>query len=88
MTEMRNLPYLPALRSVEIYNQEAKDIMTKNFLYLTLESTLMDAFYVVHHLGHMKISVGVVRSEQCKFLIHSVSTSSLRKYLFKVFREK
>lgn len=40
MTDMRNLPYLPSLKSVEHYKLEAKDIMNRNFLYLTLESTL------------------------------------------------
>lgn len=34
MTDMRNLPYLPVLKSVENYQMEAKDIMNKNFLFL------------------------------------------------------
>jgi len=51
MTEMRNLPYLPVLKSVETYKMEAKHIMNKNFLYLIENSTLGEAYIIVHQLG-------------------------------------
>ena len=48
MTDMRNLPYLPVLKSVEQYKMEAKDIMNRNFLFLVENSTLGEAFIIVH----------------------------------------
>jgi H+/Cl- antiporter ClcA len=35
MLEMKNLPFLPTLTSVATYNHTARDLMNKNFLYLT-----------------------------------------------------
>jgi H+/Cl- antiporter ClcA len=35
MLEMKNLPFLPSLTSVSTYNHTARDLMNKNFLYLT-----------------------------------------------------
>lgn len=34
LLDMKDLPYLPALKSAELYNQTASDIMNKNFLFL------------------------------------------------------
>jgi len=42
LTSMKNLPYLPVLKSIKNYEMKAEDIMTKNFLFLTLDSSLGD----------------------------------------------
>lgn len=41
---MKQLPYLPSLKSVDAYNMEAKHIMSKNFMYLTQNSTFADIY--------------------------------------------
>lgn len=42
LLDMKGLPYMPALRSTAMYNMDASDIMNRNFLYLTRDSTLSD----------------------------------------------
>ena len=35
MMNMKGLPYLPSLRSLQLYNKVAQDIMETDFYYLT-----------------------------------------------------
>jgi hypothetical protein len=40
--EFKNLPYLATLGSVSIYKMKAKDLMNRNFFYLTKESRIAE----------------------------------------------
>jgi hypothetical protein len=82
LLDMKDLPYLPALRSVDMYNQSAKDIMNKNFLYLTQSSKLKDIVVLLQYLGPKSKSIPVVEAEEEKILMYSVQAQTLRKYLF------
>lgn len=48
LLEMKGLPYLPSLKSVDSYNMEAKHIMNQNFMYLTIDSTFADIMVFLH----------------------------------------
>jgi hypothetical protein len=82
LLDMKDLPYLPALRSVASYNQNANDIMNKNFLYLTERSKLKDIVVILQYLGPKSKSIPIVESEENKVLLYSVHAQALRKYLF------
>ena len=85
LLDMKDLPYLPALRSVEHYKMKATNIMNKNFLYLTKNSQLSDIIVLLQHLGPRAKSIPVVDSEEDKLLLYSVQAQSLRKYLFSYY---
>jgi chloride channel 2 len=82
LLDMKDLPYLPALKSVDLYNQKATDIMNKNFLYLTQDSKLKDIVVLLQYLGPLSRSIPVVETEEDKILMYAVQAQSLRKYLF------
>jgi len=85
LLDMKDLPYLPALRSVGHYKLTATDIMNKNFLYLTKNSQLSEIIVLLQHLGPRAKSIPVVVSEEDKLLLYSVQAQSLRKYLFSYY---
>lgn len=87
LLEMKNLPYLPALRSADLYDKSAKDIMSKNFLYLTEDSRLKDIVVLLQYLGPHSRSIPVVESEEDRILIYAIQAQSLRKYLFALYSE-
>lgn len=82
LLDMKDLPYLPALRSEEHYKMKASDFMNKNFLYLSTESELEDIIALLQHLGPRAKSIPVVQTNEDKLLLYSVQAQSLRKYLF------
>lgn len=82
LLDMKDLPYLPALKSTDLYDQTAGKIMNKNFLYLTADSRLKDIVVLLQFLGPISKSVPIVESEENKILLYSVQAQSLRKYLF------
>lgn len=67
--DMKDLPYLPALRSTEHYKLKAECIMNKNFLYLTKNSQLSEIVILLQHLGPKSRSIPVVESEESKLLL-------------------
>lgn len=85
LLDMKDLPYLPALRSVEHYNMTASNIMSKNYLYLSKDSNLSDIIVFLYHIGPRSKSIPVVESEEDKSLLYSVQAQSLRKYLFSFY---
>ena len=72
LLEMKGLPYLPSLKSVEAYNMQAKHIMTKNFMYLTQNSTFADIFIFLQQVGARPWAVPVVLNHQSKLIKFSV----------------
>jgi CBS domain-containing protein len=87
LLEMKDLPYLPALKSADMYDKTAKDIMNKNFLYLTEDSRLKDIVVLLQYLGPYSRSIPVVESEEDRVLLYAVQAQSLRKYLFSNYTE-
>ena len=47
MMDMKGLPYLPALRSSELYVLHARDLMTTDYNFLTFDSNLRDVGKVI-----------------------------------------
>lgn len=47
LLEMKQLPYLPSLRSEENYQLNAKQIMNEKFEYLTEKCTMSDIMILV-----------------------------------------
>ena len=72
LLDMKGLPYLPALRSVDQYNMKASDIMNKNFFYFTLDSKFSDIVVLLQHIGPRPKSIPVLENEQTKILMFSV----------------
>ncbi len=64
LLDMKNLPYIPALKSKEAYNLEAGDIMNRNFLYLTKTSTLSDIAILLQYVGNQPKSIPVVETPE------------------------
>ena len=85
LLDMKGLPYLPALKSVALYNQKASDIMNPNFLYLTVNSKLKDIVIILQYLGPKSKSIPIVESEENKILLYSVHAQALRKYIFSYY---
>lgn len=67
--DMKDLPHLPSLRSVEYYKMKASRIMNKNFLYLTKYSTLSDIAVLLQHLGPKSKSIPIVESDDNRLIL-------------------
>jgi len=83
LLDIRELPNLHQLMSVGHYYLTAKDIMTKNFLYLTLNSNFSDLLVLLRHLGPRGKSIPIVRSEENKLLVYTINVETLRKFMLK-----
>jgi chloride channel 2 len=62
MLDIKELPYLPALKTQELYDKEAKDIMQTNHSYLKLESTLRDLAIILENKTNL-IKIPVIDEE-------------------------
>jgi len=51
LLEMKGLPFLPSLTSVEHYSQNAGDIMNKNFLHLNENANLSEIVTIINKVG-------------------------------------
>lgn len=61
--EMKNLPFLPSLSSIDTYNKCAGDLMNKNFIFLKRKATLNDIPSILHKVGDAPTTIPVVDSE-------------------------
>ena len=68
LLDMKNLPYIPALRSKEAYSMDAGDIMNRNFIYLTRDSTLSDIAILLQYVGTQPKSIPVVETPEQKWV--------------------
>ena len=57
---MKNLPFLPTLTNVSTQNQTAKDLMNKNFFYLTADAKLADIVVIINKVGFYPVTIPVV----------------------------
>jgi hypothetical protein len=64
--EFKNLPYLAHLGSIEAYYLTAANIMSKNFMYLSKESTLADLPVIISKVKSSNIAIPIVESEHKK----------------------
>ena len=89
LLDMKDLPYLPAIRIDENYSLKAGNIMDKNLQYLYKDSSLADIAFILFHTQRNSSSrfksIPVVKSEESKVLLYSVELQSLRKYLFQYY---
>ena len=72
LLDMKDLPYLPALGSIEHYHKKAKDIMNCEFLYLSQDSQLSDITMIMHLVGTKPKTIPVVESKHCRTLLFTV----------------
>lgn len=84
--EFKNFPFMPALGSLQAYSLKASDIMNKNFMYLSTKSTLSDIPAILSKTGEASVTIPVVESQQNKILYYTVSSASLKKYLYDHYR--
>jgi hypothetical protein len=64
LIEIKNLPFLPTLTGYSTYHLMAKDLMNKNFLYLTQSGArLSDLAIIIAKVGHTTYTVPVVDSD-------------------------
>jgi H+/Cl- antiporter ClcA len=64
LIEIKNLPFLPTLTGYSTYHLSAKDLMNRNFLYLTKNgSRLGDIATIIAKVGHTAYTVPVVESD-------------------------
>jgi hypothetical protein len=67
LLELKNLPFLPALRSPELYSKVALDIMNTNYLFLTNQSTLADIALLLQYVGNKPKLIPVLQSLEQKY---------------------
>jgi H+/Cl- antiporter ClcA len=89
LLDMKDLPYLPAIRMNENYALKASNMMNRKFEYLWKNSKLSDIALLLFQMRHTSLSksksIPVIKSEQSQVLIFSVELQSLRKYLFQYY---
>jgi len=85
--EFKNLPYLATLGSVDAYRHRAIDLMNRNFLYLTKQSTLSQLPVIINKAKNSSIPIPVVKSEETRQFHFSVYSLSLMDYLQHYFDE-
>lgn len=64
--EFKNFPYMPSLGSLQAYSLTASDIMNKNFMYLSKQSTLSDIPAILSKTQEASVTIPVVESQQKK----------------------
>jgi hypothetical protein len=72
--EFKNFPYMPALGSLQAYSLKAQDIMNKNFMFLSKQSTLAEIPAILSKTGDASVTVPVVESHQKKILHYTVTS--------------
>ena len=85
--EFKNFPYMPSLGSLQAYKLKACDIMNRNFFYLTRKSTLSDIPAILSRIGEASVTIPVVESTEQKILLCTVTSASLKTYLYDHYRE-
>lgn len=88
LIEIKNLPFLPTLAGYSTYHLNAKDLMNKNFLYLTKHaSSLGDIATIIAKVGHTSYTVPVVDSDYKKILLYTVQSQQLKKFLNRKYQK-
>lgn len=85
--EFKNFPFMPGLGNADAYNMKASDIMNKNFLYVTKATKVRDIPTFLHRIGPIgSVTIPVLESEAQKYLLFTISSKSLRKYLYEHYK--
>lgn len=63
LLEIKGIPYVPTLKSVSDYSLVAKDIMAKNFIYLTNQSTIQDVMIFLKDAGYRPRAIPVLKND-------------------------
>jgi hypothetical protein len=86
LIDIKNLPFLSTTSGYSTYHLTAKDLMNRNFLYLTHDqSKLGDIAVIIAKVAHSVYTVPVVESDSKKILLFTVQSQQLRKLLFRKF---
>lgn len=86
LIEIKNLPFLPTMTGYSTYHLTAKDLMTRNFMYLTKDNSKMaDIAVIIAKVAHSSYTVPVVESDTKKVLLFTVQSQQLRKMLMRKF---
>eukprot|EP00347_Sterkiella_histriomuscorum_P004338 403360828 len=84
--EFKNFPYMPVLGSVQAYSLKASDIMNHTFMYISKDCKLRDLPIILNKTQSCAVTIPVVKSEEDKTLLYTVSSTSLRQYLFEHYK--
>lgn len=86
LIEIKNLPFLSSMTGYSTYHLTAKDLMNRNFLYLTKRNSKMaDIAVIIAKVAHSLYTVPVVESDNKKVLLFTVQSQQLRKILMRKF---
>lgn len=86
LIEIKNLPFLSSMTGYSTYHLTAKDLMNRNFLYLTKQNSKMaDIAVIIAKVAHSLYTVPVVDSDSKKVLLFTVQSQQLRKILMRKF---
>jgi len=67
LIEIKNLPFLPTDTGYSTYHLSAKDLMNRNFMFLTKASSkLADIAIIIAKVGHTAYTVPVVEQDYKK----------------------
>ena len=73
LIEIKNLPFLSTTTGYSTYHLTAKELMNRNFLYLTHDtSKLADIAVILAKVAHSVYTVPVVESDSNKTLLFTV----------------
>jgi chloride channel 2 len=86
LLDMKGLPYLPALRSQELYSLNAIDLMQTDLQVLTYESNLRDIGKVIQLSPKSFSRVPIIDNE--RILCGTVSISDMKKVLTNRFSDQ
>ena len=86
LIEIKNLPFLPTMTGYGIYNLTAKELMNRNFLYLTKENSKMgDIAVIISKTNGSAYTVPVVQSDSKKVLLFTVQSQELMTMMVRHF---
>ena len=86
LIDIKNLPFLSTTTGYSTYHLTAKDLMNRNFLYLTHDtSKLADIAVIIAKVAYSVYTVPVVESDTNKTLLFTVQSTQLRKLLNRKF---
>jgi hypothetical protein len=75
LIDIKNLPFLSTTTGYSTYHLTAKDLMNRNFLYLTHDtSKLADIAVIISKVAHSVYTVPVVESDNKKTLLFTIQS--------------
>ena len=81
LLEFKNFPFMPTLGSETSYQMMAKDIMNKNFFYISEDSRYSDIPILMRQLKDSNFPIPVVNNKIDRHILYTVLPQSLKKFI-------